>query len=51
MREKYDYRAMIREVREDEKVYRMKPVLLTQREIQEMMAKRKNGTRARKAST
>jgi hypothetical protein len=40
MKEKYDYREMRREAADDEKIYRMKPVLLTQREIQELIVKR-----------
>jgi hypothetical protein len=40
VKEKYDYHEMIREASEDEKIYRMKPVLLTQREIQELLIKR-----------
>jgi hypothetical protein len=40
MKEKYDYQKMRREVADDEQIYRMKPVLLTQREIQELLAKR-----------
>jgi hypothetical protein len=39
--EKFDYRAIVKELAEDEKVSKTRPVLLTQREIKEMLAARK----------
>ncbi len=47
MRQKYDYKKMRRESVDDEQVYRMKPVLLTQREIQELLAKRESSKERR----
>lgn len=44
MREKYDYRLLMREIGEDEKVTKNRPVLLTQREIKEMLLARKTRT-------
>jgi len=38
--DKIDYRKMRLEALEDEKIFKTKPVLLTQREIQAMLAKR-----------
>lgn len=40
MREKIDFRNMMKEIAEDEQVSRAKPVLLSQQEIAEMIKKR-----------
>jgi len=46
--ETYDYQNMKREIAEDEKVSKAKPVLLTQREIRELLeAKQGKGERRR----
>ena len=50
MKEKYDYRQLVREIAEDEKVTKTRPVLLTQREIQKMLLSRngkQNGGRTK----
>ncbi len=39
MNERFDLRVILQEIKVDEKVYRMKPVLLTQKEISEMREK------------
>lgn len=39
MNEQYDMRQMLLEIKSDEKVYRSKPVLLTQKEIDAMREK------------
>ena len=39
MSERYDLRQMLKEIKLDEKVFRAKPVLLTQKEIKEMREK------------
>jgi hypothetical protein len=40
VKEKYDYREIMREIAEDEKVTKTRPVLLTQREIKDMLLAR-----------
>lgn len=40
MREKIDFQNMMKEIAEDEQVSRAKPVLLSQREIEELVKKR-----------
>jgi hypothetical protein len=39
MSERYDLRQMLKEIKLDEKVFRAKPVLLTQKEIKAMREK------------
>ncbi len=39
MNDLYDLRLMLQEIKTDEKVFRVKPVLLTQKEILEMREK------------
>lgn len=39
MSDRYDLRQMLKEIKLDEKVFRAKPVLLTQKEITEMREK------------
>ncbi len=39
MNERFDLRAMLQEIVDDDKVHRARPVLLTQKEIVEMQAK------------
>ena len=41
MKEKFDYQAMRREIIEDDKMTKNRPVLLTQREIKELLLMRK----------
>lgn len=41
MRDKFDYQAMRREIIEDEKMTKNRPVLLTQREIRALLRMRK----------
>jgi hypothetical protein len=48
VREKFDYREMLREISEDEKVSKTRPVLLTQREIKEMLLVRKQKNERRR---
>lgn len=43
MNERFDLRQMLQEIKLDEKVYRAKPVLLSQREIKEMREKMVKG--------
>ena len=50
MNEKFDYRKMKLEISEDEKIFKTKPVLLTQREIQEMLLKRAEKSDRRQTS-
>lgn len=40
MREKFDWAKVKREIAEDEKVFKSRPVLLTQQEITAMLQKR-----------
>jgi len=40
MNVRYDLRLMLHEIKDDEKVFKSKPVLLTQKEIQELREKR-----------
>lgn len=49
MKEKFDYQAMRQEIQEDEKMTKNRPVLLTQREIRELlrMRKAKNGQKGK----
>lgn len=50
MKEKFDFRQMRQELSEDEKVTKTRPVLVTQREIQELLKTRKaKGARRRPA--
>ncbi len=42
MNAKFDYLKMKQEIVEDEKVFKAKPVLLTQLEIQKMLLERKS---------
>jgi hypothetical protein len=39
MNERYDLRQMLQEIKLDEKVFHARPVLLTQKEIEEMRKK------------
>lgn len=48
MKEKFDYKIMMREIGEDEKVSKTRPVLLTQREIKELLALRKKKAEGRR---
>ncbi len=49
MSEKYDYRLLRDEIAEDEKVVKARPVLLSQREIQELVEKRRRMERVEPA--
>ncbi len=51
MNDRYDLREMLREIKTDEKVYRVKPVLLTQKEILEMREKLSRVKRERDQET
>ena len=51
MNEQYDLRHMLLEIKNDEKVYRSKPVLLTQKEIDAMREKRSREKKGKGAAT
>jgi len=47
---KFDYLKMKQEIVEDEKIFKAKPILLTQREIQAILVERKSKDDRRRTS-
>ena len=51
MSERYDVKQMLLEIKADEKLYRAKPVLLTQQEIDALRAQLRQAKRPKESQT